>query len=243
MPSSFSSAVDGIAEEVVPDDVAREQPVGLRGEDRRVVRRLRRRGRRERRRRAPATPLTRSCSASIDLLVLVAERAGRVQSAAAAATFWRSCSAIPASFVVRPVAFAPGVVSAFATAAPSSSELCAIVADLRHVVLVRGRASTSPRTTGAASPKKTSTATTIASSASRRSSGVKPRGGPRRAARPGAAAAAARQRGRGSAVSLLGGGRLVLEEVEVDVVVAGVHAQAESTAFVRSGEGIVLAAP
>ena len=127
----------------------------------------------------------------LDQLLVLRREAGRAGRGSAAASrsgapgrrsrgAWSTRSTRPST---------PGVVSAFATAVPSSCELVRDRPQRRPCSSRTSRASTSTRTTGSASPKKTSSATRIAISASRRRIG-------RQAARRAATAGASRCRGR-----------------------------------------------
>ena len=141
----------------------------------------------------PATPLTRSCSASIRCVVLVAERAGRVKLCAGGdvlplligdpAQLRRSRSRDLGAGRRQRVRDRGAVVLGAARDRR----------DLRPCSLSSGRASTSPRTTGSASPKKTSTATSDRDSAEQPQERRQPARRAGRPAHPGAAAAAARQ--------------------------------------------------
>ena len=83
---------------------------------------------------SPSTPLTRSCSASTSCWFWSRRKPGGLRCSAAV-TFCRSCSATLRSFLASASALTPGVISAFATAVPSSCELWAIVPTLVQVVL------------------------------------------------------------------------------------------------------------
>ena len=144
-------------------------------------------------RRGPATPLTRSCSASTRCWFSSRSGPGG-SSALRPSTFCRSCSAMLAELRRE--------------LGDLDARRRQRVRDRRAVVLraagdrarprpcssCRRRAWTSTRTTGSAARRRRAAATTIATSASRRSSGVSPRGG---AGRP----RAARCRGRRGAAA------------------------------------------
>ena len=84
---------------------------------------------------SPSTPLTRSCSAS--MIAWFSSRSGPGGfRLCAAATFCCSCSAIPASFVGQAADLRARRRQRVRDRGAVVLELCAIVADLRHVVLV-----------------------------------------------------------------------------------------------------------
>ena len=192
-PWRFSSARGGLAEEVVPDDVAREQPVGL------LPRGLPPRP-------SPSTSgfaanvSARPCDAAdaqlqrLDHAAGSRRAAGRATSSfCAAATFWRSCCGDPVQCARESRRLDAGRDQRVRDRGAVLLASCARSSRPCPCSSCRSRASTSTRTTGSASPKKTSAATTIASSASRRRTGVRLRGRAARAAHPRAAAAPARQ--------------------------------------------------
>ena len=183
---------------------------------------------------SPATPLTRSCSAWT--IAWFSSRSGPGGfSFCAAATFCRSCSAIPESFAVRLATFVPGRRQRVRDRCAVGLGAVGDRGDLRHVVLVAGvlgrrRRRTGSRARRTRAPRRGRRSARAGAGAASARVAVLPGGACR------SPAAAAGQAHPARRCSLLGRGRLVFEEVELDIVVAGVHAQGESTAFVRSAK-------
>ena len=139
-------------------------------------------------------------------------------------TFCRSCSAMPRSVAAICAAFDPASSARSRAASPFAVDCARDLRDVVHVARSRSRASTSSAHDWIRRPKTTNDATSDddepEQAQERRQPARRPEpagASPRAARRRGAAAASARLALR------LARRRLVLEEVELDVVVARVH--------------------